>query len=100
MSCKNAQEFLEIKQVTATEVVDARKTRIDADQAWSMLKTARSISAAKGKKILRFEQISLEKDAILQQVMGPSGNLRAPTYRRGDDYMVGFNPELYADWLK
>ena len=100
MSCTNAQEFLEMKQVTATEVVDARKTRIDADQAWSMLKTAGSVTTAKGKKILRFEQIAQEKEAILQQVMGPSGNLRAPTYRVGDDYIIGFNPELYADWVK
>jgi hypothetical protein len=64
------------------------------------LKSARTVTAAKGKKIQRFAQVAAEKDAILQQVMGPSGNLRAPTYRVGDDYVVGFNPELYADWMK
>lgn len=54
---------------------------------------------AKGKKVQRFEKVGEDKAAILQLVMGPSGNLRAPTFRAGDDFLVGFNPELYADWL-
>jgi hypothetical protein len=64
------------------------------------LKSARSVTVAKGKKVQRFEQVGEEKAAILQQVMGPSGNLRAPAYRVKDDFVVGFNPEFYADWLK
>jgi len=32
--------------------------------------------------------------------MGPSGNLRAPTYRVGRTFVIGFNPELYGEWLK
>jgi hypothetical protein len=32
--------------------------------------------------------------------MGPSGNLRAPTYRAGDRFVIGFNAELYEDWVK
>lgn len=58
------------------------------------------MTAAKGKKFQRFENIADEKEDILKQVMGPSGNLRAPTYRVGDEFVIGFNPELYADWVK
>ena len=65
-----------------------------------MLKTARAITVAKGKKFQRFEPIREEREAILKQVMGPSGNLRAPTYRVGDDYIIGFNADLYTDWVK
>ena len=65
-----------------------------------MLQSARSVTAAKGKRVQRFEQVSGGKEEILKQVMGPSGNLRAPTYRVGDDFIVGFNPDLYADWVK
>lgn len=86
--------------MTATEVVDARKTRIDQDQAWALLKSAKSVTTAKGKKIQRFEQVASEKEAILQQAMGPSGNLRAPCYRIGDEFVIGFNPDLYASWVK
>jgi hypothetical protein len=86
--------------VKVEEVVDARKTRIDADSAWDLLKTARTVTAAKGKKVLRFEQVANEKAAILQQVMGPSGNLRAPTYRIKDEFIIGYNPDLYTERLK
>ena len=81
------------------EVVDARKIRIDGTQAWELLQGAKSIAVAKGKKIHRFKAVAAEKDAVLKQVMGPSGNLRAPTYRVKDEFVVGFNPDLYADWV-
>ena len=81
-------------------VVDARTIRIDADEAWLLLQQAKSVTVAKGKKVQRFESVAAEKDAILQQVMGPSGNLRAPTYRVKDEFIVGFNADLYAAWVK
>ena len=81
-------------------VVDARTIRIDADEAWLLLQQAKSVTVAKGKKVQRFESVAAEKDAILQQVMGPSGNLRAPTYRVKDDFVIGFNADLYAAWVK
>ncbi len=80
--------------------MDARKIRIDETQAWALLQGAESIAVAKGKKNQRFESVAADKDAILKQVIGPSGNLRAPTYRVKDEYVVGFNPDLYADWVK
>jgi len=86
--------------VTAKEVVDARKTRIDLDDAWAMLKSADSVTIAKGKKFQKFTSVSDEKDAVMKQAMGPSGNLRAPTYRVGKDYIIGFNLDLYEDWVK
>lgn len=58
------------------------------------------MTVAKGKKVQRFEKIAEEKTEVLLQVMGPSGNLRAPTFRVKDEYVVGFNPEFYAAWLK
>jgi hypothetical protein len=82
------------------ESVDAKKTRIDEDAAWAMLKQAKSIAIAKGKKFHKFEAVADEKEAILKQAMGPSGNLRAPTYRVGADYVIGFNADLYQEWVK
>jgi len=85
--------------VTIAEVVDARKEKIPADKAWDQLKNATTISVAKGKKIVKFDVGTADKDEILKRVMGPSGNLRAPTYRAGDMFIVGFNPDLYEEWL-
>ena len=86
--------------MTAKDVVDARKTRIDEDCAWELIKSASSVTVAKGKKVLHFDRVADEKETVLQHVMGPSGNLRAPTYQVKDAFVVGFNQELYEDWLK
>ena len=86
--------------MSTKEVVDAKTTRFDGDTAWELLQTASAISVAKGKKVLNLVPAADGKDAILQQAMGPSGNLRAPTYRVKDRFIVGFNAELYEDWLK
>ncbi len=65
-----------------------------------MLQQASSVSVAKGKKSQRLVPATAGKNELLQQVMGPSGNLRAPTYRFRDEFIVGFNVELYSDWVK
>jgi hypothetical protein len=81
-------------------VIDARKERFDDAGAWNLLKGATSVTIAKGKKFQKFENVAGQKEEIISQAMGPSGNLRAPTYRVGDEFVIGFNPELYADWVK
>lgn len=65
-----------------------------------MLKSAKSISIAKGKKFQTFNPAEDGRDAILKQAMGPSGNLRAPTFRVGDNYIIGYNADLYEEWVK
>lgn len=80
--------------------MDARKTKIDADEAWGLLKSADAVTVAKGKKVQRFEAVVDEKETVLKQVMGPSGNLRAPTYRVKDQFIVGFNADFYAEWVE
>jgi hypothetical protein len=32
--------------------------------------------------------------------MGPSGNLRAPALRVGDEFVIGFHPDFYNQWLR
>ncbi len=94
-SCQNAQEVLDAGKVKIETVVDARKERIDADAAWELLQSAVSIATAKGKKVQKFNPKSDDKADILKQVMGPSGNLRAPTFRIRGSFVIGFNKELY-----
>ena len=82
------------------EVVDARKEALDAEQAWALLQGATAVTVAKGNKFVRFDQVTKQKDEVLKQALGPTGNLRAPTFRVGDEFIVGFNPELYEGLLK
>lgn len=68
-------------------------------EAQELLKQAKFFYAAKGKKIVTF---NLEKDKpkkaeLLKLMMGPTGNLRAPTILKGNKLIVGFNPDMYSD---
>ena len=98
-SCINSQEVLETHQISINKVVDARKERFDADKVWGLIHEAKSITTAKGKKVRKWDPAVDDKNDILKHVIGPSGNLRAPAYRVKNEFLVGFNPELYNTWL-
>lgn len=56
------------------------------------------IVAARGKNVTT---IDLKKDKpdeeeLLKHLLGPTGNLRAPTIRKGKTLYVGFNEEAYG----
>ena len=98
-SCKKAQEFLDKHNLEITETVDARKERIADEKAWEILSQATDITIAKGKKELHFTPSDTTRSEILKAAMGPSGNLRAPTLKIGNNFLVGFKPELYQSTL-
>ena len=62
-----------------------------------MLRSASLIRTGKGKKRQVWNPTSDVKADILKDVIGPSGNLRAPTWRIGNEFIVVFNPELYEE---
>lgn len=54
---------------------------------------------AKGKKVLEFD---LKKEPLTaaeleQVVLGPTGNLRAPTMKLGKTWVVGFSEDAYTE---
>ena len=81
------------------EITNASKEKIDANQAWDTIKSASSIHVAKGNKTISWNPKSDDREEILKTVMGPSGNLRAPTWKIGSDILVGFNEEQYQQVL-
>ena len=81
------------------EITNASKEKIDANQAWETIKSASSIHVAKGKKAISWNPKSDDREEILKTVMGPSGNLRAPTWKIGSDILVGFSEEQYQQVL-
>ena len=62
-----------------------------------MLKSASLIRTGKGKKTNVWNPSIDQKEEILKDVIGPSGNLRAPAWRIGTEFIVGLNPELYEE---
>ena len=41
-----------------------------------------------------------DDDTLVKQLLGPSGNLRAPTIKKGKTLYVGFSEESYREIVK
>src|SRR5438067_235141 len=97
MSCKKAQGFLEQHKVEVESSTDASKERRGPPEALALARTVRTIHVAKGKKILTIDmkQNPPDDETLVGHLLGPSGNLRAPTIRKGDTLYVGFNEDAY-----
>lgn len=63
----------------------------------ALLKAADDLYVARGKKVEHFNlRQGLPERATLERVMlGPTGNLRAPTLRRGRTVVIGFDEATY-----
>lgn len=65
-----------------------------------MIADAKRVFVASGKKIIEFAPAGADKETLLKKIIGPSGNLRAPTLRKGDVFYIGYNPDLYEKIVK
>ena len=95
MTCVKTQEFLAKAGVTAKQQDDAKKKTRGADGARELLKEADEVYIAKGKNVAHYVLKDAKPDDVVPMMLGPTGNLRAPTLRKGRTLMVGFNKETY-----
>lgn len=65
------------------------------EDAWQLVAGADKIYVAGGKSIVEFAPATTDKKEILAKITGRTGNLRAPTLRRGNVFYVGYNTALY-----
>lgn len=101
MTCGKTQGFLAKHKVAVKSEQNAKKQAITRDAAIALAREADEIVAAKGKAVQRLN-VKKDKpsdDEIAALIIGPSGNLRAPTFRVGRKLMVGFDEAAYADIL-
>ena len=66
--------------------------------AAAIAKAASKVIVAKGKKVQEFKGGSAGKD-VVEAMLGPTGNLRAPTIRKGKTVLVGFNEDVFQQAL-
>lgn len=83
-------------KVTGT-VVDAAKDRRGREEALKLARSAKRVVASRGKKVVVFDMANDPPDdeTLAAHLLGPSGNLKAPTLRLGDTLLVGFGEEAY-----
>jgi arsenate reductase-like glutaredoxin family protein len=82
--------------------VDARKTTLKETEALALVREVDEIYASKGKQVMHLDLRKEKPDraAVLGLLLGPTGNLRAPTLRKGRTLLVGFDEASYAAVLK
>lgn len=102
MTCGRSQEFLDQKPVAPRVVRDAKKQTIDADHALDVLDGIHELFVVKGKKVIELDLRKRRPDdeTLRGLLLGPTGNLRAPTLRVGHALVVGFEPDLYARLMR
>ena len=82
--------------------MDAKKTTLKEKDALALVKDVDEIYASKGKQVVHLDLKSekADKASLLGLLLGPTGNLRAPTLRKGRTLLVGFDEATYAAVLK
>lgn len=91
--------MLEEAGVSIDTIADARKQTMRAEEAWQLVQHAEEVVVGKGKKVLRLQPQQAGKEAILAEVLGRSGTLRAPTLQLSERFLVGWSEPLYAEYF-
>jgi len=81
--------------------VDAKKHTITGGHALGVLAQVDTLYVVRGKRVVH---VDLSKDkpdraTLLGLLLGPTGNLRAPTLRKGRTLLVGFDEATYRQVL-
>ncbi len=97
MTCARTQEFLAKHKIERSVLVNAKKMTLKEKDALALAAEVDEIYAAKGKKVthLDLQKDKPDKETLKGILLGPTGNLRAPTLRIGKTLIVGFDPETY-----
>jgi hypothetical protein len=86
-------------QVTAQ--ADARKAAIGGEAALGVLEGVDELYVTRGAKVVHLDlrRQKPTRAQLLGLLLGPTGNLRAPTLRKGRTLVVGFDAKTYAEVL-
>lgn len=84
------------------EKVDAKKFRFDRRAAVALVRKAKSLVSIRGEKVVRLSMAASRPadEALAKQIMGPTGNLRAPAVRTGEIIIVGYNQDEWDSVLR
>lgn len=90
---------MDAHRLVPDDVVPASR-KLGREDAAELAAKAKTVIVAKGKKLDTFKVTKKQpSDETVDAMLGPTGNLRAPTVRSGTTLLVGFNEEAYAEAL-
>jgi hypothetical protein len=96
MGCKKAHGFLEQNELAVGTVVDAAKEKRGREAALALARSAARVVVGRGKKVVTIDmEAPPDDDTLAGLLLGPTGNLKAPTLRKGNTLLVGFSEEAF-----
>ncbi len=87
---------MEASDIEIVETVPASR-KLQADDAKKLLSGVNRLIAMKGKKVESFDPKQAPIEDCVAALLGPTGNLRAPTIRTGKTLLVGFNEVTFTE---
>jgi arsenate reductase-like glutaredoxin family protein len=89
---------LETHDVTVQDTIPASR-KLGLSDALALVEQADRLVVAKGKKltVLDLGAEPPTDDAVAKLMLGPTGNLRAPTLRVGRTLVVGYNEQILVE---
>ena len=84
--------------IETKELIPASR-KLGKSEAAKLAREANQVIVAKGKKVTVYEPGGKASADVVTAMLGPTGNLRAPTVRVGKTVLVGFNEEAYEQAL-
>ena len=81
--------------------MNATKERFGADDLDSVFEGMTKVVVAKGKRshVFDLKQGPPDPAEFQKLVLGPTGNLRAPTFKKGKTAFVGFSADAYDEYF-
>jgi arsenate reductase-like glutaredoxin family protein len=89
---------LDAQGIEPKETIPASR-KLSSKDAAALAKAASKVVVMKGKKVDEFKPGGKAPKALVEAMLGPTGNLRAPTIRTGKTVLVGFNEDVFGELL-
>ena len=93
-----ASKVLDANGIVAKQTVPASR-KLGRKEATDLARDASKVVVMKGKKVAEFAPAGKAPKDCVDAMLGPTGNMRAPTLRFGRLIFVGFNEEIYEQFL-
>ncbi|MBU6174635.1 MAG: hypothetical protein KGQ60_12575 [Planctomycetes bacterium] len=78
--------------------MDASKVKIGREDALKLARAVKKVVVSRGKKVVTLDLSQpVSDDDLATSILGPTGNLKAPTLRVGSTLVVGFGESSYTE---
>jgi arsenate reductase-like glutaredoxin family protein len=87
---------LDAKKVDVAEERPSKKSPMSDADAKKLIASVDEVIIAKGKA----KRVQKSSETKVDDLRGPTGNIRAPLVRKGKRLLVGFNPDALGELLR